>query len=42
KAQWFSSELQKLGFKQLGETPHRHDLLHFETPTLYDISKHVR
>ncbi|MCK4353904.1 MAG: O-phospho-L-seryl-tRNA:Cys-tRNA synthase [Dehalococcoidia bacterium] len=42
KAQWFSSELQKLGFKQLGEIPHRHDLLHFETPTLYDISKHVR
>jgi len=42
KAQWFSSELQKLGFKQLGERPHRHDLLHFETPMLYDISKHVR
>lgn len=42
KAQWFSSELQKLGFKQLGEMPHRHDLLHFEAPMLYDISKHVR
>lgn len=42
KAQWFSSELQKLGFKQLGEIPHRHDLLHFEAPILYDISKHVR
>ena len=42
KAQWFSSELEKLGFHQLGEKPHRHDLLHFETPILYDISKKVR
>jgi len=42
KAQWFSGELEKLGFKQLGEKPHRHDLLHFETPMFYDISKHVR
>ncbi len=42
KAQWFSRELEKLSFKQLGETPHQHDLLHFETPALYDISKHVR
>jgi len=42
KAQWFSSELEKLGIKQLGEKPHRHDLLHFESPMLYDISKRVR
>ena len=42
KAQWFSSELERLGFKQLGEKPHRHDLLHFETPMLYEISKNVR
>jgi Sep-tRNA:Cys-tRNA synthetase len=42
KAQWFSNEMEKLGFKQLGEKPHRHDLLYFETPVLYDISKHVR
>lgn len=42
KAQWFSAELENLGFKQLGEKPHRHDLLHFETPTLYDISKRIR
>ncbi len=42
KAQWFSSEVEKLGFKQLGEKPHRHDLLHFETPALCEISKHVR
>ncbi len=42
KAQWFSSELEKLGFVQLGEKPHKHDLLHFETTVLYDISKRVR
>jgi Sep-tRNA:Cys-tRNA synthetase len=42
KAQWFSTQLENLGFKQLGEKPHRHDLLHFETPTLYDISQRVR
>jgi len=42
KARWFSSELEKLGFRQLGEKPHRHDLLHFEAPMLYDISKRVR
>jgi len=42
KAQWFSTELEKLGFKQLGEKPHRHDLLHFNAPVLYEISKRVR
>jgi Sep-tRNA:Cys-tRNA synthetase len=42
KAQWFSTELEELGFKQLGEKPHRHDLLHFDAPALYDISKRVR
>ena len=42
KAQWFSAELEKLGFTQLGEGPHRHDLLHFDTPALYEISRRVR
>ncbi len=42
KAQWFSSELETLGFKQLGEKPHRHDLLYFESPVLYEISRRVR
>jgi Sep-tRNA:Cys-tRNA synthetase len=42
KAQWFSAELEKLGFAQLGEKPHRHDLLHFDAPVLYEISKRVR
>ena len=42
KAQWFSAELEKLGFMQLGDKPHRHDVLHFDAPALYEISKHVR
>jgi Sep-tRNA:Cys-tRNA synthetase len=42
KAQWFSAELEKLGFMQLGEKPHRHDLLHFDAPALYEISRRVR
>ncbi|MGQ9546824.1 MAG: O-phospho-L-seryl-tRNA:Cys-tRNA synthase [Dehalococcoidia bacterium] len=42
KGQWFSAELESLGFIQLGEKPHRHDLLHFEAPALYEISKRVR
>ena len=42
KVQWFSAELEELGFKQLGEKPHRHDLLHFDAPALYDISQRVR
>lgn len=42
KAQWFSAELERLGFIQLGERPHRHDLLHFDAPALYEISKRVR
>ena len=41
-AQWFSTELEKLGFIQLGEKPHRHDLLHFDAPALYEISRRVR
>ena len=41
KAQWFSSELENLGLKQLGERPHKHDLLHFDAPAFYEISQHV-
>ena len=42
KAQWFSGEMEGLGFTQLGEKPHRHDILVFETPQLYEISQKVR
>lgn len=42
KAQWFSSAMEGIGFQQLGEKPHRHDLLVFETPSLFEISQRVR
>ena len=42
KAQWFSAEMEGLGFTQLGERPHRHDILVFETAQLYEISQKVR
>ncbi len=42
KAQWFSSAMEELGFTQLGEKPHRHDIMVFETPALFDISQRVR
>ena len=38
KAQWFSKEMENLGLKQLGEKPHRHDLMFFTTEPLYQIS----
>ena len=34
--------MEQLGFSQLGEKPHRHDLMAFETPALYEISQRVR
>jgi len=42
KAQWFSNELEKLDFNQMGEKPHRHDLMHFESPAFFEISQHLR
>ena len=42
KAQWFSRELEKLGFRQMGDKPHRHDLMFFESQPLFEISKHLR
>jgi len=39
KARWFSEELEKFGIKQLGEKPHNHDLMFFESEKLYEISK---
>ena len=39
KARWFSRELETLGFIQLGEKPHNHDLLCFETLNLFRISQ---
>ena len=39
KVQWFARELEQLGLKPLGETPHKHDLLFIETPIFYQISQ---
>ncbi len=39
KAQWFSKEMEKLGIKQLGEKPHQHDLMFFESEKLFEISQ---
>jgi Sep-tRNA:Cys-tRNA synthetase len=41
KAQWFIREMEKLdGVRLLGDRPHRHHLLHFETPVFWEISQH--
>ncbi len=42
KAQWFSSQMEKLGMIQLGEKKHQHDLITFETPIIHEISKSRR
>jgi len=42
KAQWFSAELEKLGFLQQGDKPHRHDLMNIEALRLFEISQTVR
>lgn len=39
KARWFSSEIEKLGLKQLGEKPHNHDLMFIESLKLFEISQ---
>ncbi|RJS89291.1 O-phospho-L-seryl-tRNA:Cys-tRNA synthase [Candidatus Bathyarchaeota archaeon] len=43
KTRWFIREMEQIGgLKLLGERPHRHHLLHFETPVFWEISKHHR
>ena len=42
KANWFVKEFESLGFELLGEKPHKHDLLHFKTEKLYEISKRAK
>ena len=42
KARWFIKEMEKLGIVQLGEKPHNHDLIFFESEKLYQISKKVK
>lgn len=42
KAQWFSTQLENLGLKQLGDRPHKHDLMFFEAQNLYEISQRAK
>jgi len=40
KARWFSHQMESLGgIKQLGDKPHNHDLMRFETPVLDKIAQ---
>ena len=39
KARWFSGEIENLGFKQLGDKPHCHDLMFIESPKFFAISQ---
>ncbi len=42
KARWFAKRMEEMGFGLLGEKPHNHDLMHFESPQFYEISKRVK
>ena len=42
KARWFSKAMGDLGMIMMGDNPHNHDLMFFETPVLYEISKHAK
>ena len=43
KTRWFIREMEKIDDVMLiGERPHRHHLLHFETPIFWEISKRHR
>jgi len=40
KTQWFIQQMEKMdGVRLLGERPHRHHLMHFETPIFWEISQ---
>jgi Sep-tRNA:Cys-tRNA synthetase len=42
KARRFSKAVERLGIIQLGEKPHNHDLMFFESQLLYEISQKVK
>ncbi|MFO7966179.1 MAG: O-phospho-L-seryl-tRNA:Cys-tRNA synthase [Archaeoglobaceae archaeon] len=42
KARWFSAKLEDLGIEQLGDKPHNHDLMFFESEDLYNISQKAK
>ena len=39
KARYFAGEAGKIGMKLIGDNPHNHDLMFFETPKFYEISQ---
>jgi len=39
KARWFANEMENLGMKLIGEKPHNHDLMNFETDPFYKIAQ---
>lgn len=39
KARWFSEQLEMMGLVQMGERPHNHDLMKFESDIFYQVSK---
>ncbi len=40
---WFSKKMEEMGFTQLGEKPHNHDLMFIESKKLFEVSqKHPR
>jgi len=41
-ARWFSEQMERLGMVQMGDKPHNHDLIFFESPVLYEISRHTK
>ncbi|MCD6145226.1 MAG: O-phospho-L-seryl-tRNA:Cys-tRNA synthase [Methanosarcinales archaeon] len=41
-ARWFSEQMERLGMVQMGDKPHNHDLIFFESPVLYEISKYMK
>ena len=41
KIRWFIREMERLdGVSLIGERPHNHHLMHFETPIFWEISNH--
>lgn len=44
KARYFIEQLERIdGIKQLGQRPHRHDLIHFESKSFFEVAqKHPR
>lgn len=41
KTQWFIQQIEKIeGVRLMGEKPHKHHLMHFETPVFWEISQH--